>query len=593
MRTEDGPLGERILRVVVDPGPLVRASKVALEGISRIPDERVRKQILTGRKEGLKSRPLSPATLEEDARAILALYRREGFLDAEVDPPAVRLSVDGDTAEVIFRVREGELQRIAEVVAVVEGPVDRVEVERWSGLVAGQPASAAAWPEAVRRIRAALDERGFPEGRVEVRPDRSRGAVVARVAVSTGPSMRYVGAVVEGNFRTREKIVRREIPFSPGEPISSERLRELQHRLYRLGVFQDVRVTTEPAVGEGPEGRLVRIAVSEAKPLGLGVGLGYDTDAGTRLSVAVGHDNLGGYHRSATLQTRWSSLEKRVQVVGRDPWLFNRRLDTTATYFWETLEENGYDLQRDSLAFRVERQLPSRWKRFVRYNFQQVDIDIYEVTDEVIEAIREQKLQDLSLGDVGVTFARDTRDDSFLPTRGGYALGEFRLFLPMFLSEESFAKLFVQGSATHTFTGGASYSVAGRLGAAKTFGSTVSIPLSERYFAGGSATLRGFERDTVGIVVEGIPIGGEAMLILNQEVRWPIWKGLQVVGFTDWGNVYTELQSFDPTDLRFTVGAGVRLVTPIGPLRFEYGHKLDRREGESSGEFYFAVGTIY
>ncbi len=593
VHTENAPSGERILRIAVDPGPPIRPSKVTLEGVLRIPEERVRKQVLTGRKEGIKTRPLSPAVLEEDARGILALYRQEGYLDAEVDPALVRLAVDGRSAEVVFRVREGERNHVAAVDAVVEGPVGPDEVERWSGLAVGQPASAAAWPEAARRIRAALDARGFPEGRVEVRPDRSAGEVAARIEVSTGPRMLYVGAEIEGNFRTREKIIRREIPFEPGEAISSERLRELQHRLYRLGVFQDVRVTTEPVEGEGPDARRLRIAVSEAKPLSLGVGLGYDTDAGTRLSFAIGHDNLGGYHRSATLQTRWSGTEKRIQVVGRDPWLFNRRLDSTATYFWETLEENGYDLQRDSLAFRVERRLPSNWKRFVRYNFQQVDIDIYELTDEVIEAIREQKLQDLSLGDVGVTFARDTRDDSFLPTRGGYALGELRLFLPVFLSEESFAKVFLQGSATHTFSGGASYSVAARLGAARTFGSTVSVPLSERYFAGGSSTLRGFERDTVGLVVEGIPLGGEAMLILNQEVRWPIWRELQLVGFTDWGNVYTELQSFDPTDLRFTAGAGVRLATPIGPLRFEYGHKLDRREGESAGEFYFAVGTIY
>jgi outer membrane protein assembly complex protein YaeT len=593
VRTEDLPSGDRVLRVSVDPGPPIRASKVTLDGVSRIPVDRVRKQVLTGRKEGLQSRPISPAVLEEDGRGILALYRTEGYLDARVEPPIVRLSVEGADAEIVFRVREGELRRIEAIEVVVEGPVERAEVERWSGLAVGQPASAAAWPEAARRIRAALDARGFPDARVEVRGNRTEDPVPARIEVRTGPKMIYAGAQLEGNFRTRDKIIRREIPFESGEPISSERLRELQHRLYRLGIFQDVRVGTEPAPSEGPDARRVRIAVSEAKPLSLGVGLGYDTDAGTRLSFALGHDNLGGYHRSLTFQTRWSDIEKRIQVVGRDPWLFNRRLDSTATYFWETLEENGYDLRRNSFAFRVDRRLPSNWKRFLRYNFQEVDIDIYEVTDEVIEAIREQKLQDLSLGDVGLTFARDTRDDSFLPTRGGYALGELRLFLPVFVSEESFAKVFLQGSATHTFAGGASYSVAARVGAAKTFGSTVTVPLSERYFAGGSSTLRGFERDTVGLVVEGIPLGGEAMLVLNQEIRWPIWKELQLVAFTDWGNVYTELQSFDPTDLRYTAGAGFRLATPIGPLRFEYGHKLDRREGESSGEFYFAVGTIY
>jgi outer membrane protein assembly complex protein YaeT len=589
------PRGEdaRVLRVVVDPGPVVRASAVVLEGVTAIPEERVRRQILTGRTAGLKTRPISPAVLEEDARAISVLYRTEGYLDAEVERPLVRLGIDGEKGEVRFVVHEGSRSFIRDVTAKIEGPVAADDVVSWTGLTPGAPVSSASLGEADRKVRSRLDGTGFAEARVEVTPKREDGGVTVLVSVVTGPRMLYAGTVVEGNFRTRDKIVLRESPFAFGEPISGVALREFQHRLYRLGVFRSVRAVPERAEDAGPDAFRVRVSVEEAKPLGVNVGLGYDTDAGPQVSFGAGHDNLGGFDRSLSFQTRWSSLERRVQVVGRDPWLFGRQWDTTATYFWESLEEVGYDLRRNSLAFRVQRRLRSNWTRFVRYNFQQVDVEILDPTQEVIDAIREQKLQNLRLGDVGLAFARDTRDDSFLPTRGGYVLGEARVFGPAFLSERSFVKVFLQGSTTHTFRRGPAYAASVRIGAAKTYGSTEAVPLSERFFAGGTSTLRGFERDGVGLVVEGVPIGGEGLLLINQEVRWPLWRSLSLVTFTDWGNVYTQIQSFDPTDLRYTAGVGLRLATPIGPLRFEYGRKLDRRPGESPGEFYFAVGTIY
>jgi outer membrane protein assembly complex protein YaeT len=585
--------GERRLEISVDAGPVVEVSEVRVEGVSQLDEQRVRRQILTGRTEGITSKPLQPQVLEEDTSAVATLYRSEGFLDVEVEEPRVRLGLEGNKAIVTFVVREGDRYVIQGVEAHVEGPVDESDVENWSELHPGQPASTSAMAAGSRRVAEELDRRGFGAARVEASTHREDGKVAVKMRVWTGPRMLYVGTTIRGNFRTRDKVILREDPFLPGDPISESKIREYQHRLYRLGVFRSVEIAPAAAPEEEGEGYRLVVTVEEAKPVSFNMGLGYNSEAGPQVSLGVGHDNLWGYNRSLSFQTRWSSLERRIQLVGREPWLFNRRLDSTATYFWEELEEPGYEIRRNSLAFRVERRLPSAWSRFVRYNYQKVDIEIFDPTDNVLAAIREQKLEDLRLGDVGLSFVRDTRDDSFLPTRGGYLLGEVRVFAPVFLSEESFVKTFVQGSTTHTFSSKLAYSLAVRIGAAKTYGSTESVPLSERYFAGGSSTLRGFERDSVGLVVDGVPLGGEAMLVINQELRWPIWGSLALVTFTDWGNVYTELESFDPTDLRYTAGTGIRLDTPIGPLRFEYGWKLDRGEGESGGEFYFAVGSIY
>jgi len=117
------------------------------------------------------------------------------------------------------------------------------------------------------------------------------------------------------------------------------------------------------------------------------------------------------------------------------------------------------------------------------------------------------------------------------------------------------------------------------------------VPISERFFAGGSNSLRGFARDGVGPKTPaGNPTGGEALFLINAEFRFPIWRQFQGVLFYDVGNVYTKVSDMSLTDLRHVLGAGVRLVTPIGPFRLEYGRKLDREEGESEGEFYLSIG---
>ena len=90
-----------------------------------------------------------------------------------------------------------------------------------------------------------------------------------------------------------------------------------------------------------------------------------------------------------------------------------------------------------------------------------------------------------------------------------------------------------------------------------------------------------------------MPLGGESMLLLSQEWRQPLWRMLRGVVFYDAGNVYLTLADFKPTDLRHAVGAGLHIETPIGPIRLEYGHKLDRKDEESRGEYFLSIGQIF
>jgi outer membrane protein insertion porin family len=138
-----------------------------------------------------------------------------------------------------------------------------------------------------------------------------------------------------------------------------------------------------------------------------------------------------------------------------------------------------------------------------------------------------------------------------------------------------------------------SYATGVRVGLARGLGGQVLIP-SERFFAGGGTTIRGFAEDAVGPVdFEGAPAGGDAVFVLNNEIRFPMVGFFDGVAFMDVGNVYRGVSDFDPFNVRKSAGFGLRVRTPYFLLRADYGFKLDRKDGESAGAFFFSIGQAF
>ena len=136
-----------------------------------------------------------------------------------------------------------------------------------------------------------------------------------------------------------------------------------------------------------------------------------------------------------------------------------------------------------------------------------------------------------------------------------------------------------------------------RTGLAWPFRNTAEVPIHERFYVGGSTTVRGYSQDSIGPSVkdangDSIPQGGQSMAIFNVELRVNPGEGLGLVLFTDAGNVWPK-QQINLKELRSSYGAGIRYGTPIGPLRIDYGLKIQRREGESAGEFHFNIGNTF
>jgi outer membrane protein assembly factor BamA len=349
----------------------------------------------------------------------------------------------------------------------------------------------------------------------------------------------------------------------------------------------------------------VRVRLRETQPYRLQYGLFYDTDRGVGGLVEAQHLNLLGRATNLGLRLRYDSDLKEGRLYYHQPFVTRLHLKMDASAFWQQETRSFFSAKRIGFSLMQERELPREFRLDYGYRYDHVrwnglppDPILFQASDPVARLTG--------------TLTRDTRDSVLDPTRGEFTSQTFE-FGPRWLgSEVGFARYSGQyfrylpldkylgkpivdrkGEPLPTnFV----YAAALRLGLTSPFGKK-SLIAPERFFAGGGTTMRGFEQDLMGPVEEQPdgslrPSGGEAMFLLNNELRFPIVGILQGVAFLDIGNVYRKLTDFDFT-LRKTAGAGLRLKIRSIPLRFDYGFKLDRKTGESGGEFFFSIGQAF
>ena len=573
----------------VTPGSKVKVSAIEITGNQEMPEERIRRQLLT-HEGGFLSMfgrgLLKEAVLQEDVDAIRGLYLANGYLAVKIAEPRVTLSDDGTEAGIGIRItEEGPQSRIGDIVIEGEAPgVPGEDLLKAAGLTRTQILTAESIEAATDRVREKLDELGYSQARVS--SSLSGQPAQVRVVFSIVPleRARIREVSIEGNSRTRGRIVEREITVNQGDYLSRAALLTTQRNLYRLGVFRSVQMETNPV--EGRPGFVdVKIRLQEGSPILTAWGIGYDTEDQVRGSFELANNNLFGTRRSATLFLRESSRERRVQVTLRDPNLFGERIESLLTGFQEREESESFGLRRIGASAQLTRKLGTNTKIFGRYLLEDINLFNVEVSEDEIEE------DTVRLGSVGVSLAHDTRNDIINPKKGGLMSVDYRIYHHGLYSEAQFGRLFASASHFEDLGHALVWASSVRMG----YLTSKDIPISERFFAGGDTTLRGFEYEKAGPLDPNTnkPVGGNVIFLVNQELRFPIYKALRGVAFYDTGNVFANWNYFNTGRFRSVLGAGFRFDTPVGPFRVEYGHKLDRKDGESPGEFFFSIGQAF
>jgi outer membrane protein assembly complex protein YaeT len=375
--------------------------------------------------------------------------------------------------------------------------------------------------------------------------------------------------------------------FHKGEVLNFRMINDTRKRLYDLGIFERVNIDMTPIEQNDKKYFRADIDVEEFKPYRLRYGIQYDTETSFGVLASLVNRNFLGNADLLGTSLRLNRDERDARAFFRSPYFFSKKINTELFMFYNRTIKSAFTLDR--IGFTLQQQIKIKKSSMISYNYSFEKIDtLYPV----FEGLQNMDSTD-RLGTLNVAFTRDTRDDILDATRGMFLAQSLR-YAPGFLgSKTKFIRYFGQYNTYQKLSDFLTYAASIRVGLGK--GLSRDLPTSERFYAGGGTTIRGFKKDELGPrdTSSDLPLGGNGVFILNQEFRFPIFKKLRGVVFLDLGNVYPKISDIDFFDVRKTAGFGFRLHTPFVLIRFDWGFKLDRRPGETLSLIFFSIGQAF
>jgi outer membrane protein insertion porin family len=578
-----------LVRFEVDEGPRVHVAAVDVAG-SPLPWGEVREALGT-RERGLVTRGwFHRDQVERDAQALAAFLRGRGYPEATVAEPRVVFSEDRTQVRITFTVDPGRRVEVGDVRIVGDPVVPFDQLRRAVPLAPGAAWSERAVQEGRRVIERRVARRGHLAAEVDAVSERRDGVADVIYRVTAGPQTRIGRVLVGGLVRTREEVVRRELPFRPGDPFDPEALVEAQRRLGQVPVFE--RVDVQPLRAEPAPFVDVTVTVRERKPWHLDVGAGYTTFEGARAFGEIGHDNLFGRAHTLALRQRISQRGDRTDLLYGVPWVLGTRWRGDAGLFRERFEQIGYDQERYGLQLGVQRPLFEEHIRGLRgaLRYEIYEVNRFDVDPTLLEEDVQPGRQRIATLTPELTL--DRRDVPLDPRRGSFHLVSVRGGGLALGGEADFIATRLETHWFFDWVPPTVLALSARLGLAEPLGDDDRLPIEERFFAGGASTVRGYRERRLGpLDARGNPAGGNGLAVFNVEWRFPLWRWFGGAVFFDTGAVTAKIADLAPDELRSGVGGGLRLSTPVGPVRLDLGYPLDRVENQDRKmRFYLSIG---
>ena len=614
--TFETKLEEEIVSFVIEKGDRYAVGRVAVDGTKAVKSQTVRDAVETGPPSLFSRGRLVEANLLSDADAILGVYLARGFRDAKVAAPEVTPGRRPLTLDVAFDVTEGPRYTVTS--RSFSGNSKFTEVELLPGLstTPGHPFTEEGLNADVATLGGRYQEKGFPDARVDgaakLVPGADPSAAGAEVGFSIfeGERVFFGKTIVRGFRKTRLSVIERQLGNLEGQPFSLTKTLEMQRSLAVLGVFSRADVQTLPADPDTSR-RTVLVTVTEGKPWSLLYGFGADYSSSSspkfspRLSLGASYNNLFGRAIIAGSDLVLSRRQNRFRLFLREPSFLDIGLPLAVQVFAGQDYQPGYSVKRGGVYFDTSKKLSETVKTLFRIQYEIVQPS----SDPGLGPDQRQNQQNL-IASIGPAVSWDTRDDVVAPTKGFLVSAEFKYAFPLFAATAHFVRGSLLATGYHALRPNSVLAVAVRYGVIQPFGPcdiigenpdckpNLMVPIPERLFAGGRTTHRAFGQDALGIVgqtvnTDLVGYGGNGLLLFNVEWRQRLTGSLGVALFFDDGNVWDDWRKVNLAELRPGAGVGLFFMTPVGPIRLDYGMKLDKKPEETLGVFNFSVGYAF
>ena len=571
-------------------GPLVRVAELTFVGAEELEGETLAGFFGDMGDGGV----FVEAEVDASARALRDHYFDLGFRRAVVESE-VRFDDPGEeeqrkrTAAVEVRVQEGVRFRIQAI--ELSGGLDSLAPhgDELAERYVGQTYTPRLAYEIRSLVLSAYASRGYADCAVTAKTevDEETGDVRVILRITPGAEVIVRGLRVEGNERTRVRVIRDRIPLQRGDRYDAEAVRVGIRELYATGLFESVRVELD---GEGGAQRDLIVHVVESPSREVRIEPGYGSYEGPRVAVAFEDRNAFGTARRASLTAHVSELAQGARLAVSNTRFLGYPLTLSVSLFTEEREEPSFEVNRVGTDIVLRRRFGERTTTSFGYEYRVnklVDIDGIITSAEQVE--------EPNVGALTTSLIFDNRDNLLLPTTGTRARVQLEWADAALGSELDALSLNVGLAHLFSLRDGTGLAVTARTGIVSPIGDTEILPIQEREFNGGENSVRSFKKDELGPKDSlGEPIGGEASSFVSLELRQRIAGNFSCALFADAGNVQPSIDDYFAFDgFRYGVGVGLRYALPIGPVRLDLGVNPNARDGEDDYVLHFSVGFPY
>ena len=643
------PNNQAVVTLDIVEGGRLLIKKIAFEGNKAFSDSELKDQIAT-KEEWIFSFITHRGVLDRDMLtndvAILSnFYNDNGYVDHKIDDPAILRARDG--LEVVFRIQEGAQYRVGKVEIGGELIEDGKQLLKSVKLTTGQIFRGSRLREDVTTLTDMYSNKGFAFVQVDpvTNVNSTQKTVDIALVITKGPPVYFNRVLVAGNTKTRDKVVRRELLANEQELFSGNKITQSRNALQRTGYFEDVQVTTKKT--EQPDTVDVLVDVKEGPTGSFQIGAGYSSGDGVLFNANVGEKNFMG--RGQGLNGSFSLGTKRQDFIlsANDPYFRDTRTSLGVEAY--NTKRDYIDFNERKIGFGVNTSYPMKYFRMPFFGADPADTpgsDVlagnepmtmwdymrggvsYDLTRDKIGGVDSSSAPDSIKSEEGTSLTSavtpgvtyDSRDHFFAPTEGTKSafsvklagLGGDTRFIKSDLSARWHYPLLKDpnwGGAYVLALGG---SLGYGIGLSRNNNGQKDLPLFERYFLGGINSIRGFTERSIGprvpsgcVLSDPLDpssaktcngtdvVGGDKAVVMNTELLFPIMEqyGVRGVAFFDIGDSFGGSQKFSFNDMRRSVGAGVRWMSPFGPLRVELGFPIHKMPHDETSVLGFSLGS--
>ena len=587
----------------VDEGPLTSVSRIVFIGNKRFSDSTLRGEITTSESAWWRfytsSDVFDPDRITFDEEKLRRFYLEEGYADFQVVSSVSELTPERDGFVVTFTIEEGERYRVGKVDITSELP--EVPAEKVLPTLSIKPGD---WYDASivdKDIDAVTDfvaERGFAF--VQVRPNvvRDRDTLTVNLTYNIGEGPRvYVNRInIEGNVRTKDKVIRREFRLVEGDAYNLSKVRRSKSRLDNLGFFESVEIKNVPA--EQPDRVDLDVKVKEKSTGEISFGAGFSTNDGILGDVGIRERNLLGKGQDLRLRLQISGRRQQIDLGFTEPYFLDRELAAGFDLFHiqeDNTDESSFQSNTTGGRVRAGYSFSEHLSQTWAYTLRSDDIRPSTSASPFIQAGRGTSTS----SSISHTITYDNRDNRFSPNRG------YVLSLTNEVAGLGGSKRFVRNRANagvyYSIIPNLVVSALGQGGHIVGIGQDVSV--NDRFTLGGDS-FRGFESAGIGPrdLNTRDSLGGEFYTVGTLEVSFPLGLpdefAIQGRLFAEAGTLFGVEEEGSPgvasdNAIRATVGIGASWTSPFGPIRVDFGYPVLKETYDKTQYFHFSFGTRF